>query len=346
VLDGKENKGPKGVAGKVRINNDSAIFELPPETERKRKQEHRLKDNDRKKKIEELQRKIDEEKEKKRIEEIERKRLEELQYEEEKKKQERKEEIVKLKGQFYSPKNKERQITGTPITQPIIKKNDKVQVKVGKEVKTSVKKQKDKKKARDWDEQRKKIKEDIKCRKIQSKKQEDQCVVVIPPEKKSEGLLSVEPVQRSDSKRKCKKTNKGKTKTKPKKQYKDNPELEKNEGEEKLPIQMNEEIKEEERNNYMLIRKEMQKLISDQKEDSVEECEALVVGTQESFEKDRDDVIGFTEEETTPKEVPEHIATIIPQEYVTNNECIKKYLETIFGEYRTKNIIASIIKTV
>jgi len=365
VLDGKENKGPRGMAGKIGINNDSAVFGLPPETERKKRQERRLKEKEmaERKRIEELQRKIEEENEKKRIEEAERRRLEELQWEEEKKKQERREDIAKLKGLLHSPKNKERQITATPIIQPVVKKNDKVQLKVGKEVKTSVKKQKDKKKVKDWDEQRKRMKEDIKCKKIQPKKQnvEDQCVLLVAPEKKNEGFLNPEAVQRSDtneeeSKKRCKKANRGKTKTKSKKPYKDNPELDKSGSEEKLPIQMQmneEKIKQEEIKNYMLIREEMQKLISNQKEDSSEECEALVVTIHESFEKDRDDVVGFIEEETTPKEITpieetKHLMQVISREpeYVTDNECIKKYLEGIFGEYKTKSILASIIKIV
>eukprot|EP00826_Nyctotherus_ovalis_P037982 TRINITY_DN3515_c0_g2_i1.p2 TRINITY_DN3515_c0_g2~~TRINITY_DN3515_c0_g2_i1.p2 ORF type:complete len:310 (-),score=111.99 TRINITY_DN3515_c0_g2_i1:109-1038(-) len=302
-----------------------------------------------------------------------------MQREEEKRRQERKEEVAKLKDfnaplPLCSPKVKEKrsaQVVATPIVQPMVKKNSKAQLRpAGKNEarrhkdRQSQEKGADRRKAREWEEQRKKMKEDIRRRKVQSKKQSEvQCACVVPDI--TQPIFDINQKidsSEEESKKKAKKMNKGKTKAKSKKPLKDDPELD---CEEKapVPVEMNEEvIKQEEIDDFMLMREEMQKLISNLKDESPKGSAMLPAVTQESFDEDRDDIAGLIEEDVTPTpkedtKVPieeSKVAGVKAESLYDANEygrgadveCIAKYLEGIFGEQKVKEIIKSIIRVV
>lgn len=382
---GKENKQPKG-------SNDSAVFGLPADYDRKaekKRQERKLKEKEmaEKRRIEELQKKIEEENEKKRIEEAERKRLEELnkmQREEEKRRQERREEVARLKDfnavlPLNSPKPREKrsaQIVATPIVQPVVKKNSKALVRpAGRNEarrpreKQSQEKGVSRRRGREWEEQRKRMKEDIRRRKMQPKKLsvEVQCDCVVPNGTSEDRTQPASDIgqkidsSEEESKKKAKKTNKNKTKAKLKKQLKDNPELD---CEEKVsvPVEVNEEgIRQEEIEDFMLMREEMQRLISNFKDESPKGSAELPAAAQESFDEDRDDIAGLIEEDATPTpkedtKVPiEESKAVFKAEPLcdvneygrgTDVECVAKYLEGIFGGQKVKEVIKAITRIV
>eukprot|EP01022_Parablepharisma_sp_SALTPOND_P026542 TRINITY_DN64358_c6_g1_i1.p1 TRINITY_DN64358_c6_g1~~TRINITY_DN64358_c6_g1_i1.p1 ORF type:complete len:777 (-),score=149.79 TRINITY_DN64358_c6_g1_i1:12541-14871(-) len=411
-----------------------------------------------KKRAEELEKKKQEEAERKRIEELEKKRLEELdkkRIEEEKKKQERKEEILKLMPPkmpqvartprvqvedplaLNRPKLNAGIIAASPIAQPVVKKNDRInQIKANFDrqigilkgekrkleaqsaSKGSFKKSKDskinqsaekdketeekrKQKVKEREEQRKKMRDDIKeqRKKISPVKQDSEVQWLygqpsarkespqvtptgsdVPakniPEVPSQQLPKDPPLPEEETKKKHKKSGKTKLKSKKKKSLKKNAEVDPSENEEqkqKPPIvplteiaEVNDEVAkaQKEINNYMWMRKEMEKLVGDGKtpnpDEFVEECDSLAKIAQENNEKDqdRDDVTGELEEEkeeikeqtpmgdfATPK--PKDVE-IPPEEEkaVDDKSVVKDYLEGKFGKEKVQKIASEINKAV
>ena len=420
ILSGKENRGLGGAVSNAQIGLSSPAFgqNRDLKSERMRLERERLlrlkeKEIEEKKRIAELQKKIEQEAEIKRIEETEKKRLEELnkiQIEEEKRLQERREEISKLKLFkspliMCSPRNKEDQpkpkksnpqIIANPIFQPIVKRNDKMSIVKGEkkkydQPKSLAKKSKNKlevdkkvnEKVKNWDEERKKMKEDIKKqRKKIQQSNEASCVYVTDTERKNaqEGQMVestsklIKEQSEEDLKKKVTKGNKNKSRYKQKRQSKEcnKIESESNEVDDNVKAQ-------NEMNNYMLMMKEMEELISDKKDEGSIDCESLTHIEEEpsDCEGDRDDVLGNLEEETPlqnqkGKESSEEIncgtklATIVETKGKTieknltiahidndkksintnDNGYMKEYLEGLFGKENCKKIIDSVVKVI
>eukprot|EP00826_Nyctotherus_ovalis_P009158 TRINITY_DN12406_c0_g2_i3.p1 TRINITY_DN12406_c0_g2~~TRINITY_DN12406_c0_g2_i3.p1 ORF type:complete len:723 (-),score=237.47 TRINITY_DN12406_c0_g2_i3:107-2275(-) len=322
------------------------------EIEKKRQEEaerKRLEDLE-KKRQEELKRlELEKKLERKRCEELERKKAED------KKRQERREEILKLfppnsKQDVLAlnrPKNSAGAVLNTPISQPLIRKSEKLsQLKANFDKQVAMLKEERKIEVQIGISQDDKLKKGAKEQKkaTPAKGTEDKKHSHSPPASSCKSEATEEEVPETarargtsnEEVKKSKKSSKTKVKSK-KKSLKEKPE-----SEPMPPIPEEDEKVQKEANNCMLIRKEMERLISVQtpQEDIIEDCAALAQENNDG-DKDRDDMKGILEEEiVTPKDNSEYPDMQIPeQKPVDDMILVKGYLEEMFGEEKVEKII-------
>ena len=224
----------------------------------------------------------------------------------------------------------------------------------------------------DIKEQRKKLKEDQK--KISPVKQKESnnqpntppvCSILKNPPQ-DPPLITDRVISKNTSnteeeiKKKPKKSGKTKIKSKRKSIKKNSETNETEEKKQKPSMPIIEEVKEidekvqKEIDNFLLMRKEMEKLVDIQtpKENIDDDCADLEKLAKEHNEKDqdRDDVKGVLEEELeencTPKGEPEYEKTVIEMKSVDDKIVTKEYLESQFGKANVQKIVSKIIKSV
>jgi NIMA (never in mitosis gene a)-related kinase len=299
--------------------------------ERKRKEEI-----EKKKLVEDLERKRSEEL--KRLQSIERKQQEvqekKRQEEIEKKKQERREEIIKLfppnkdSLAFNRPKNN---LVSTPISQPLIKQNDKLALLKA-----------------NFDKQLAIFKEEKKKVEVQSgvkdndkrKYSHSPSIPLLKAEVAEEAVPETACVKDIEAK-KPKKSSKTKVKSKKKS-------IKKITEPEAMAVIPEEDEAQKEINNYNLMRKEMRALIDAKtpKEDIIEDCIVLAQQNNES-DKDRDDMKGELEEEApifTPQGHQDYSHTeVIEQKTVDDKSLVREHLEERFGKEKVERIVEKLM---
>lgn len=357
------------------------------ETEKRRKEEAEKREREKqkesleKRQLKEVERKRQEEVERKRLEEFEKKRLEELKRlelekkqerkrieelerkkAEDKKRQERREEILKLFPPsskqdalaFNRPKNNAGAVMNTPISQPLIRKSEKLsQLKANFDKQVAMLKEERKIEPQSGTDQDDKLKKDAKeqkkatpAKEIESKKHSHSPPVSSCKSETTEEGIPETARARGASNEEAKKPRKSsKTKIKSKKKS-----LQKKpEPQPMSPIPEEDEKVQKEANDYMLIRKEMERLISVQtpQDDIIEDC-AVLAQQNSDGDKDRDDMKGMLEEEVaTPKDSSEYSDVQIPEQRpVDDMILVKEYLEEMFGEEKVERIIEKLAVSV
>lgn len=331
------------------------------ELEKKRRQEleKQQKESMERKKLKDIERKKQEEADRKRLEDIEKKRqesqekkkLEEI----EKIRKERREDILKLfPSSNQDPAALNRPKCNVPISQPLIKKNEKFsqlkadfdkQVAVFKEEKKLLEAQSETKSGQ------KKVDKSIeRIPKNQNNKKDkvptegkkiSHCPSV--PAFKAEALEDAAPVtarakEVNEEIKKPKKSSKTKIKSKKKATAK-NPKPEA----EVLPIIPEENEVQKEINNYNLMCKEMEKIIQTPKDDLIEDYIPLVQENNE-LDKDRDDMKGILEEEVQEVNTPkvQYLSEVIQQKPIDDKILVKEYLEEMLGKEKVEMVLGRI----